>query len=244
MRTTTTWRCSSTYRSAPRAWNSTPPTNSGEDATGLTGWSIKDKFDWKNSGTWQQKGGGNEAIQITVNGYERPANQDHRPAGGPGFRGRRRHPGSRHLAHRRRERAPLCPAFPSGELGGPDDGRFVFNFSYQWIRVDGGTDTNIGTDSPRYQLADADFGKQIKVRVSFTDQHDYSETVASVPFGPIARPASLPSPSTLVGNTGQSPTATKTITGDYAMGFKLGTPRPGLRDPRASPSTWPRRRRA
>ena len=107
--------------------------------------------------------------------------------------------------------------------GGPDDGKFVFDFSYQWIRVDGGTDTNIGADSPRYQLVDADFGKQIKVRVSFTDQGDSAEAVTSVPFGPIARPAPLPSPSTLVGNTGQSPTATKTITGDYAMRFKLGT---------------------
>ena len=107
--------------------------------------------------------------------------------------------------------------------GGPDNGQFVFNFSYQWIRVDGGTDTNIGTDSPRYQLVDADFGKRIKVRVSFTDRDNYSEAVTSVPFGPIARPAPLPSLSTLVGNTGQSPTVTKTITGDYAMRFKLGT---------------------
>ena len=110
---------------------------------------------------------------------------------------------------------------PAGS-GGPDNGEFVFDFSYQWIRVDGGTDTNIGTDSPRYQLVDADFGKKIKVQVSFTDQEDNDESVTSVPFGPIVRPAPLPSPGTLVGNTGQSPTATKTITGDYAMGFKLG----------------------
>ena len=106
--------------------------------------------------------------------------------------------------------------------GNPNDGKFVFNFSYQWIRVNGGTDANIGTDSPRYQLVDADFGKKIKVQVSFTDQEDNDESVTSVPFGPIVRPAPLPSPGTLVGNTGQSPTATKTITGDYAMGFKLG----------------------
>ena len=51
-------------------------TSGGEDTTGLTGWSIKDKFDLKSSGAWQQKSGGNEAIQITVNGYETPANQD------------------------------------------------------------------------------------------------------------------------------------------------------------------------
>ena len=118
---------------------------------------------------------------------------------------------------------PYAAPYPSGVFGDPDDGRFVFNFSYQWIRVDGGTNTNIGTDSPRYQLVDADFGKKIKVQVSFTDQEDNDESVTSVPFGPIVRPAPLPSPGTLVGNTGQSPTATKTITGDYAMRFKLGT---------------------
>ena len=111
---------------------------------------------------------------------------------------------------------------PAGS-GDPDDGKFVFDFSYQWIRVDGGTNTNIGADSPRYQLVDADFGKKIKVQVSFTDQENNDESVTSVPFGPIVRPAPLPSPSTLVGNTGQSPTATKTITGDYAMRFNLGT---------------------
>ncbi len=111
---------------------------------------------------------------------------------------------------------------PAGS-GGPTDGEFVFDFSYQWIRVDGNDDTNIGADSPRYQLVDADFGKKIKVQVSFTDQEDNDESVTSVPFGPIVRPAPLPSPGTLVGNTGQSPTATATITGDYAMGFKLGT---------------------
>ena len=117
---------------------------------------------------------------------------------------------------------PYTGLGPDGS-GDPDDGEFVFNFSYQWIRVDGGTNTNIGTDSPRYQLVDADFGKKIKVQVSFTDQEDNDESVTSVPFGPIVRPAPLPSPGTLVGNTGQSPTATKTITGDYAMRFKLGT---------------------
>ena len=111
---------------------------------------------------------------------------------------------------------------PAGS-GDPDNGQFVFDFSYQWIRVDGNDDTNIGNDSPRYQLVDADFGKKIKVQVSFTDQEDNDESVTSVPFGPIVRPAPLPSPGTLVGNTGQSPSATATITGDYAMGFKLGT---------------------
>ena len=49
-------------------------TSGGEDSTGLTGWSIKNKFDVKISGDWEHKSGSNEAIQITVNGYETTAN--------------------------------------------------------------------------------------------------------------------------------------------------------------------------
>ena len=106
--------------------------------------------------------------------------------------------------------------------GDPTNGKFVFDFSYQWIRVDGMTETNVGADSPRYQLVDADFGKKFKVRVSFTDRANNAEAVTSVPFGPIARPVSLPSPSTLVANTGQSSSATAMISSDYAIGFNLG----------------------
>ena len=44
-------------------------TSGGEDTTGiyagLTGWSIKNKFDWNNGGAWTQKSGSNEAIRIT-----------------------------------------------------------------------------------------------------------------------------------------------------------------------------------
>ena len=115
----------------------------------------------------------------------------------------------------------LTPGYET--VGGPADGQFIFDFSYQWIRVDGETETNVGTNSPRYQLADADFGKKFKVRVSFTDRANNAEAVTSVPFGPIARPVSLPSPSTLVANTGETAGLTTTmITSDYAIGFNLG----------------------
>ena len=113
--------------------------------------------------------------------------------------------------------------------GQPDNGQFIFDFSYQWIRVDGETETSVGTNSPRYQLADADFGKKFKVRVSFTDRANNAEAVTSVPFGPIARPVSLPSPTTLVANTGETAGLTTTVItstpmdpSDYAIGFNLG----------------------
>ncbi len=119
---------------------------------------------------------------------------------------------------------PYGPPNPSTTtVGHPDSGTFTFAFSYQWIRVDGNSEVNVGADSPRYQLTDADFGKTFKVRVSFTDQADNAEAVTSVAFGPIARPVSLPSPKTLVANTGEtSGLATTMITSDYAIGFNLG----------------------
>ena len=98
----------------------------------------------------------------------------------------------------------------------------IFNWTYQWIRVDGVTETNVGADSATYQPVEADVGKLIKVEVSFTDGDAYSETVTSLPFGPITAPASTLSPSTLVSNTGQTPSSTASITQRYAMGFRLG----------------------
>ena len=49
-------------------------TSSGEDTSlGLSDWSIKDKFYWKNSGVWTIKSGSNEALRIIVRGYEVPS---------------------------------------------------------------------------------------------------------------------------------------------------------------------------
>ena len=193
-------------------------TDSGEDSTGLTGWSIKNKFDFKSSGAWQQKDGSSEAIRITVNGYETPANQD--ATGQP-------------IIYPSAEGAPILFAEAADirdgnglplTSGSEVRGVIEFVYSYQWIRVDGVTETNIGVDSPRYRLVDADSGKLIKVQVSFRDQHNYSETLTSLPFGPVLRPAADPSlsPATLVGNTGQTNSATANITMQYAQGFRLG----------------------
>ena len=104
-----------------------------------------------------------------------------------------------------------------------DDTYATFTWSYQWIRVDGGTQTNVGANSASYQPVEADVGNKIKVRVSFRDGNNYSEARTSLPFGPIAELArpSAP-PSKLVSNTGQSASATANITQRYAQGFRLG----------------------
>ena len=46
-------------------------TSSGEDAQGLSDWSIKNKFYWKSGSTWMIKSGSNEALSIIVYGYAR-----------------------------------------------------------------------------------------------------------------------------------------------------------------------------
>ncbi len=99
------------------------------------------------------------------------------------------------------------------------------DFSYQWVRVDSGdgTETDVGDGSARYRRVDADVGQLIKVVVSFTDLEGTSEAVESLPFGPLAALAPRLAASTLVSNTAQTPVAAKNVTGEYAMGFELGT---------------------
>ena len=60
------------------------------------------------------------------------------------------------------------------------DGLDNVSFTYQWIRNDGNTDTDIaGETNSTYTLVLADQGKTIKVRVSFTDDADNQETLTS-----------------------------------------------------------------
>ena len=80
----------------------------------------------------------------------------------------------------------------------------------------------MGADSARYQAVEADVGKLIKVQVSFTDGAGAPEVVTSLPFGPIVKPAPSAPPSTLVSNTGQSPSTPADINQRYAVGFSLG----------------------
>ncbi len=60
-----------------------------------------------------------------------------------------------------------------------DDGLTRAAYSYQWMRVDGATETNIGTGSSTYTLVAEDLGKRIKVRVAFVDDRGNYETLTS-----------------------------------------------------------------
>ena len=80
-----------------------------------------------------------------------------------------------------------------------DDGIATPDFTYQWVRVDGDDETDIGTDASTYTLTDDDGDQQIKVEVSFTDD----EGVAEGPLSSEATAAVVPS-DVLVRNTGQT----------------------------------------
>ncbi len=77
------------------------------------------------------------------------------------------------------------------DISGISDSNGLTNvqYTYQWIRSDGGTDTDItGATGSTYVLTSDDTGKSIKVRVSFTDDSGYSETLTSPATGSVERP--------------------------------------------------------
>ena len=69
-------------------------------------------------------------------------------------------------------------------------------FTYQWMRVDGFTDTDIpGATSETYTLTASDLGKQIKVTVSFTDFRGHAEgPLTSDAYPPNGTVVALPGP--------------------------------------------------
>ena len=72
-------------------------------------------------------------------------------------------------------------------------------FTYQWVRVDGSTDTDIpGATSETYTLTASDLGKQIKVTVSVTDSRGHAE-------GPLTSGAYPPNNGTVVAAVGPCP---------------------------------------
>ena len=70
-----------------------------------------------------------------------------------------------------------------GDLDDPDmlpTTAFPTGYSFQWVRVDGATETPIsGATSRTYDPAPADVGHTLRVEVSFTDLAGFLETVAS-----------------------------------------------------------------
>ena len=59
-------------------------------------------------------------------------------------------------------------------------------FEYQWVRIDGATETDIGSATgTSYTLTAGDEGKRIKVKVTYTDDAGYDENLVSVTTQPV-----------------------------------------------------------
>ena len=70
---------------------------------------------------------------------------------------------------------------------GDADGLTNVTYSYQWVRNDGSTDTDIlDATGSTHTLVDADEGQTIKVEVSFTDDADNEETLTSAATDAVA----------------------------------------------------------
>ena len=101
------------------------------------------------------------------------------------------------------------------------DGLTSVSYSYQWIRTDDSTDTDItsATDST-YTLVAADEGKTIKVHVSFTDDADIEETLISAATATVEAAAQPDSPAT----------GRPTVTGSAQVGETLTADTSGIAD--------------
>ncbi len=94
-------------------------------------------------------------------------------------------------------------------------------FSYQWVSSDGTTDTDIqDATGSTYTLEEADEGKTIGVRVSFTDDAGNEETLTSTPTDAVAAVTQPNSPAT----------GAPTINGTAQLGETLTTNTSGIAD--------------
>ena len=99
-----------------------------------------------------------------------------------------------------------------------EDGLTNVSYSYQWIRSNGTTDTDLaGEESSTYTLVAADEGKTIKVKVSFADDANNLETLTSGATATVA--ARLNSPATgapAISGTAQVGETLTASTSDFA----------------------------
>ena len=99
------------------------------------------------------------------------------------------------------------------------DGLDNATFAYQWLRRNGTTDTDIaGATGSSYTLADADEGRTVRVRVSFTDDAGNQETLTSAPTTAVAAGPNTPA------------TGAPTISGTSKVGETLTADTSGIAD--------------
>ncbi|MCY4668208.1 MAG: hypothetical protein OXC29_09490, partial [Rhodococcus sp.] len=146
----------------------------GEDSTGRSGWSINNSGEWTQSSTATSFSTYNTgAFQIRVNGDLADSSSTNTAAtGAPTISGTATV-----------GQILTANAGNMADADGLPTTTFPSGYTFQWVRTDSGTDTDIsGATSRTYTLQSADQGKTVKVKVSFTDQGGNSETLTSATF--------------------------------------------------------------
>ena len=92
-------------------------------------------------------------------------------------------------------------------------------YRYEWVRVDGSDETPIpGADASTYTLSADDFGKRVKVSVSFTDDYGVGETVTSEPYPASGTVANAQAPSPATGHSVSADGASLVLVFDEVLG--------------------------
>ena len=186
-----------------------------DDAGGSAGWSIANSRREESGGIWVV---GDDALKISV--Y--PPSNNNTATGKPAITG-----------------TPQVGQTLTAGIGTIADAdglttrTFPGDYTFQWIRVDGGTETDIGSDQNTYTPVAADVGKKVKVQVNFTDDlvNDESLTSAAYPSSGSILAAKSACPADATGGTGWCATMTvgttdETSGGDrirsYGFKFKVG----------------------
>ena len=104
------------------------------------------------------------------------------------------------------------------------DGLTGATFTWQWIRVSGGTETPItGATTASYTVVAADVGAKLKVKATFTDDGGTTETLESAETGTVAAAAPPPpGDRVLVSNTSGDVLGTDSVTPAMAQPFTTG----------------------
>ena len=101
--------------------------------------------------------------------------------------------------------------------------------SFQWIQVDGGDTDILGATASTYTLVEADLGKTIKVKVSFTDNGGFAETLTSAATAAVAAAPNTPATGApMINGTAQVGQTLTATAGDIAD--VDGLPAPFLTD--------------
>ena len=129
----------------------------GGDEDGLTDWTIDDRVRGHSNGQWYSFGDARARLRIW--GFEPDA-----ATGAPTISGTAR------TGH--------TLTVDTSEIA-DTDGLTSVSYTFRWFRVDGNTETDVGTDSTTYTVVPADVGKQIGVEASFTDDGGGEETLTS-----------------------------------------------------------------